>query len=290
MLKSAILKSYSGKNKNAFLLSPNAPFYDSELGIWMNTNILVEQIRRRSIYDYQVIDTLIEQKNEIFILGAQPVHHLFLTTIAVEIYDFAKLKGASSNGALLVLAQASLESGYGVSALKNGDYNLFGVMGKPSKRSTSHGSVKDYSNLGGYKAALTDYFNKIEKNWSHFSSIIAKNTLTADDIDKAFNTGAYYPTDKERHSGKYAYNADKDKSGKNHYGEHLLNQLGYIKKRFRNSLDFQIKSNKNRIIQINNLLLYCLLYTNSGKKNLEQEKTVIIKQNEKFTSILNETI
>jgi hypothetical protein len=289
MLKSAILKSYSGKNKNAFLLSPNAPYYDSELRIWMNTNVLAEQIRRRSVLDYQVIDTLIEQKNEIFILGDQPVHHLFLTTIAVEIYDFAKLKGASSNGALLVLAQASLESGYGSSALKNGDYNLFGVMGKPSKRSTSHGSVKDYSNLGGYKAALTDYFSKIEKNWSYFSTIISKNTITADDIDKAFNTGTYYPTDKERHSGKYAYNADKDKSGKNHYGEYLLKQLRYIKIRFRNSLEFQIKSNKNRIIQINYLLLHSLIITNLGKMNLEKEKTLINIQNVKFTSILNET-
>ena len=52
MLKSAILKSYSGKNKNAFLLSPNAPYYDSELGIWMNTNVLAEQIRRRSVKHY----------------------------------------------------------------------------------------------------------------------------------------------------------------------------------------------------------------------------------------------
>jgi hypothetical protein len=38
------------------------------------------------------------------------MHHQFLTTVAIEIYDAAKVKGASTKGALLVLAQASIST------------------------------------------------------------------------------------------------------------------------------------------------------------------------------------
>ncbi|OXG06469.1 mannosyl-glycoprotein endo-beta-N-acetylglucosaminidase [Flavobacterium araucananum] len=281
--------SSSGKHKNASSLGVKGPQYNRQTGQWENTDKLGAMMQRRSAQGYRVAEDVKDKSLNSAPKKEKPVHHQFLTTIAIDIYDFAKAKGASSKGALLVLAQASLESGYGASAIKNDDYNLFGVMGKPSKRSTSHGTVKDYSTLGGYQAALTDYFNKIDKNWSYFSTIITKDTITADDIDKAFNTGKYYPTEKERHGGKYTYNADKDAAGKNHYGEHLLNQIGDFKKRFKKSLDYQIEVNKERLKEINTLLTNnSLLFTDPGKIKLEDEKRSLISQNEKFNSISNE--
>jgi hypothetical protein len=47
MLKSAILKSYSGKNKNASLLGIKAPSYNSFSEEWEGTNVLSEMINRR---------------------------------------------------------------------------------------------------------------------------------------------------------------------------------------------------------------------------------------------------
>lgn len=281
--------SSSAKQKNANSLGVKGAQYNQKSGQWENTDQLGAMMQRRSAQAYRVAEDVKAKQVSSAPKKEKPVHHLFLTTIAVDIYDFAKAKGASSKGALLVLAQASLESGYGASALKNGDYNLFGVMGQPSKRSTSHGTVKDYSTLGGYQAALTDYFNKINKNWSHFSEIIAKDTITADDIDKAFNTGKYYPTAKERHGGKYAYNADMDSAGNNHYGEHLEKQIGSVKKRFKNSLDYQLEVNKERLKEINTVLTTnSLLFTDPVKTKLEEEKRVLINQNEKFNAISNE--
>ncbi|OXB20371.1 hypothetical protein B0A80_19155 [Flavobacterium tructae] len=281
--------SSSGKHKNASSLGVKGPQYNRQTGQWENTDKVGAMMQRRSPQGNRVAEDVKAKAISAPPKKEKPVHHQFLTTIAVEIYDFAKAKGASSQGALLVLAQASLESGYGASAIKHGDYNLFGVMGKPFKRSTSHGTVKDYSNLGGYQAALTDYFNKIDKNWSHFSSIIKNDTITADDIDKAFNTGTYYPTAKERHGGKYAYNADMDSRGANHYGEHLLKQIGGVKKRFKNSLDFQIEANKERLKEINTILTgNSLLFTDPVKSTLEEEKRQLVIQNEKFNTVSNE--
>lgn len=48
MLKSAILKSYSGNNKNSSLLGIKSPSYDPSLGKWDGTNMLAEMINRRT--------------------------------------------------------------------------------------------------------------------------------------------------------------------------------------------------------------------------------------------------
>lgn len=211
----------------------------------------------------------------------EPVHHEFLTTVGIQIYDFARNKGASVNGALLVFAQASIESGYGKSALEHKDYNLFGVMGKPSKRNTSHGSVKDYSNLGGYEGALTDYFAKIEKIWPGFSDVITKDNFVADDIDKAFNTGNYYPTDKERFNGKYAYNADMV-DGKNRYGSKLMKQLAYTREWFKNSLTYQMEANNKELeFLATDPIPYRTDYINTRREELQN-------QNTKLKSIIDE--
>jgi hypothetical protein len=174
---------------------------------------------------------------------AEPMHYEFCTVVAIEIFDSAKDHGASDKGALFVVSHAALESGWATAALKAGDYNLFGIMtlGTDFKRTTKHGKVKDYSKSGGYKASMADYFAKINLNqWSGLD-LIKKDNFTYDDVDKAFNTGAYYPSDKERFGGKYAYNADMDPNDKkNHYGEHLIKQLKSVKKLMSESLDYKI--------------------------------------------------
>jgi hypothetical protein len=48
MLKSAILKSYSGNNKNSSLLGIKTPSYDASLAKWDGTNMLAEMINRRT--------------------------------------------------------------------------------------------------------------------------------------------------------------------------------------------------------------------------------------------------
>ncbi len=256
-----------------------ARYYDPRISLWLSTDPLQEKYPNVSTYAYCALNPVkfIDPTG----MEGEPVHHEFLITVGIQIYDFAKNKGASINGALLVLAQASIESGYGKSALEHKDYNLFGVMGKPSKRSTSHGSVKDYSNLGGYDGALTDYFAKIEKTWPSFSEVISKDSFTANDIDKAFNTGSYYPTDKERFNGKYAYNADMV-NGKNNYGAKLMKQLAYTRTRFKNSLTYQIEANNKELdFLATDPIPYRTDYIITRREELE-------KENAKLNTIIDE--
>ena len=164
-------------------------------------------------------------------VGSPPSHHHFLITVGIQVYKAAKNNGASYNGAILVLAQASLESRWGQSA-KN-DCNLFGIMaehGEPSKRRTSHGAVKDYSNLGGYEAAMNDYFYKTKKKWPLWSDVLSQSDFTPEDIDKALNTGSYYHSKEDRQNGKYAYCGNLEENGKSHYGESLIKQFSSTKK------------------------------------------------------------
>ncbi|WKL47790.1 hypothetical protein Q1W71_22935 [Flavobacterium pectinovorum] len=280
--------SFLGNNTNDFSFDVKSSYYNWETREWVNQDPIGIMIYERS-EKFQSTNSTFNGEPLTSKID-QPLHHLFLTTIAIEIYDYAKTKGASPMGALIVLAQASLESLYGSDALKNKDYNLFGVMGTPSKRKTTHGSVKDYSNLGGYKAAITDYFNRIEKKWPYFSTVISQNTITADDIDKGLNTGKYYPTPEENFKGKYTYNSDMGKDKKNHYGEIILKQVGDFKKRFVRSLEYQIKQNKKIIGEVNHSAVSINPYINNGAGTtvFNFEMMTLFKQNETFTAILNE--
>lgn len=192
----------------------------------------------------KITSTICTGKQNAEVKPATPMHYKFLSEVALDIYTSAKKHDASEKGALFVIAHAALESGWAKDALKAGDYNLFGMMtlGNDFIRSTKHGKVKDYSKVGGFKASMDDYFQKINSHqWSGFD-LIKKIDFTYDDIDKAFNTGAYYPTKKELHDGKYVYNADIDKNDKkNHYGKFLYNQMSSVKKRMLEALDYRIE-------------------------------------------------
>jgi hypothetical protein len=214
-----------------------------------------------------------------------PIHHKFLTTVGIDIYEEARVHGASPKGALLVLAQATLESGWGQAALKYGDFNLFGVMGTPSKRKTSHGNVKDYSNLGEYKGAVLDFFEKIERTWPNYKDLIKKNNFSSTDVDSALNTGDYFPTDSERLNGKYAYNADLDADGKNKYGKMLIKQMSYVKNRLIESIDYQITQNNIQIDMIDYTLSTIGVLSNNGKSELIKQRQTLINYNYRLTLV-----
>jgi RHS repeat-associated protein len=217
-----------------------------------------------------------------------PIHHTFLTTVAIDIYDAATSKGASAKGALLVMAQAALESGWGKAAITNKDFNLFGMMGMPSKRKTSHGNVKDYSNAGGYKGAINDYFAKIDKTWPDFKDVIKKEVFTSKDVDAAFNTGDSYPTDAERMKGNYAYNADLDKNGKNDYGTVLFKQMENVKTRLIKSIDYQIEQNNIQIKLIDGKLAATGVVSEEGKAAMTAQKKSLTAQNTKLNAVKTE--
>ena len=223
-------------------------YYSSDLSIWLSVDPMSDKYPSLSTYVYCANNPIKLVDPNGMEAAKPPLHHQFLITVGMQVYKAAKKNGASSNGAILVLAQASLESGWGKSAMRYNDYNLFGVMGTPSKRSTTHGPVKDYSNLGGYEAAINDYFKKAKSRWPKWTDVLSQNDFTSEDIDKALNTGSYYPSKEDRQNGKYAYCGDLDENGESHYGESLIKQFSSTKKRFKDSLIYQINANE-KIIQ-----------------------------------------
>lgn len=177
----------------------------------------------------------------------KPLHYEFFTTVAVAIYEAALTKGATKKGAIFVISHASLESGFARSAIRYGDYNLFGQMtrGSDSKRSTSDGKLKDFSGAGGYAGSMAYYFSRINMNQWTGLDLIQKADFKAKDIDEAFNTGHDYPSDKERHGGKYAY--DNNPDTENSYGTKLYRQMGTTKTRMVAALEYKIDSNNAEI-------------------------------------------
>lgn len=191
-----------------------------------------------------------------------------------------------------MVSQVVLESGYGEAAIKYGDYNLFGVMGYPSKRKTDHGSVKDYSESGKFKGAISDYFDGIDTKWPDFIEVIKREDLSYKDVDKAFHTGDYFPTDEQNYNGIYAYNGDTDANDKNNYGDFLVNQMiPGIDKRFMKSLNYQINENNSRISYINTWIIANDLVTEPLTDcqiyDLEMERKELIEQNIKMNNIIN---
>ena len=221
-----------------------------------------------------------------------PLHHTFLTTTAIDIYDEAKSRNATGRGALLIMAQASIESGYGKDAEARGDYNLFGVMTcntcSDYKKTTAHGRIKDYTNKGKYKGSIDDYFDKKVNQWPESETLMKEESFDADDIDKAFYTGKYFEKKAVRNkTGHGSYNADDisadEKTNNNKYGTVLLNQMGYFKKRLIASIDYQVKANTARITEIDTALKD---EKDAGKiKSFNAEKTTLQQQSGKLNAV-----
>jgi RHS repeat-associated protein len=231
--------------------------YDPRIGRWLSVDPKWQQYAEWSPYNF-ALDNPIRLTDADGQGVGEPMHHLFFVTVALDIYDAAKLRGASGRGALLVMAQASIESGYGNDAIKRGDYNLFGVMtnGSDFKAKTSHGRIKDYSNNGQYAGAINDYFDNKGSKWPlFFQQLIKKGDFTSDDVDAALYTGKSYETKTTRNkTGHLSYNADDiskdEKINNNKYGAKLIAQMDFFRARLIASIDYQTNSNNTRLGQI----------------------------------------
>ncbi|SDF49222.1 RHS repeat domain-containing protein [Chitinophaga filiformis] len=267
-----------------------ARIYDPRIGRFLSLDPRSREYPDWSpyVYAYDNPIRLIDDNGE---GPGDPLHHEFLITVALDIYDAAKAKGASGQGALLVMAQASIESLYGKDAIDRGDYNLFGVMtlGSDYKIKNKHGKIKDYSNNGKWKGSIDDYFERKARKWPASDELIKQPAFTSDDIDKAFYTGKYFEFEKERNkTGHGSYNADdteeKTKTNNNNYGSRLIKQMGDFRKRFVGSLDYQINSNNTRIAQIDEMLKAHIWNTETIEK-LNAEKAELTKQNERYEAV-----
>ena len=128
--------------------------------------------------------------------------------------------------------------------------------------------------MGGYEASINDYFNRTDHNWPKWKKVLAQDHFTSDDIDRAFNTGSYFPSEDDQKNGIYAYCGNRDANGKSNYGEDLMKQFVSTKKRFIQSLEYQINKNEEMIRQ-------GIPYSTQYLNRLE-------KDNERYNAILNE--
>ena len=139
-----------------------ARFYDGRLGRWFSVDPLMLNFPSVASFVF-CINSPLSLIDFDGLAPSPPLHFEFFTDVAIQIYNAAKANGASEKGALFVISHAALESGYAQSAIKYGDFNLFGTMtnGNDYKRKTKHGKVKDFSNSGGYIGSMVYYFKHI---------------------------------------------------------------------------------------------------------------------------------
>jgi len=179
-------------------------------------------------------------------------HYTFFTKVAIGIFDAAKAKGVSDAFALLVVAQAGFESGYSDAAVKYNDYNLFSVKGatkSTSKRpeASDGGYFKAYTS---YDEALEAYFENLFSSHYQISEIVGNSSFNSDDLDKAFNTGEYFPDKATRSkTGKGSYGGNSKESVKN-YGTTLFATFQTTKKLFIEALDYKIQTLVNEQVKI----------------------------------------
>ena len=244
-----------------------ARFYDSDIARFLSLDPLASKFPSWSTYNYVMGNpiALIDPNGK---APKPPMHYNYLTTVGLQIFDFAKSKGASSQGALMVLSQAVLESGWDGSS---SNYNLFSIMagkGEPSNGQTSHGRVKDYTNIGGYEASMQDYHSKLASKWPRALDLIKQENITATGIDRAFNTGSYQQSDAERNkTGEYSYCKDCD------YGNDIRNQMNSVKKHMVNALNYGIKA-ADEFISTSNFIL------NGNVANLDYKTEIKVQQHE----------
>lgn len=119
-----------------------------------------------------------------------------------------------------------------------------------------------------------DYFNRTDDKWPKWKDVLAQDYFTSDDIDRALNTGSYYPSTDDQKNGIYAYCGDLDINGESHYGKNLMEQFYSTKKRFIESLEYQINQNEEMIRK-------GIPYSTKYLKRLEED-------NERYNAILNE--
>lgn len=83
----------------------------------------------------------------------------YYITTGVSVYQQAKVNGASPYGALTLLVQSALESGYVLSEASRQN-NFFRIMGGPGNLKTSHGTFQFY---GTIENGINGYFNLLSQ-------------------------------------------------------------------------------------------------------------------------------
>ena len=114
-------------------------------------------------------------------------------------------------------------------------------MGGSSNVKTSHGTLRNYKDI---QAALNDYFSVMEEKWPDAISLYSKNNFSADDINKALNTGVYE---------KYPAYFVKDQAHPEDYGKALVdNMMSSVIKRIIPTIEQLIQENESKIINLQN--------------------------------------
>jgi RHS repeat-associated protein len=158
----------------------------------------------------------------------------FFLNYAVSLYDQAKSRGASTEGALTLVSQLALESGYATNSGALKHKNPYSLM--------PGGKMATFSDYG---SATTAFFNNLDKNWPTAMTALSGD-VTADALDKAYHTGDY-----EKLGGAYM---ERDKVNNYDYGTKILGANSSISRRFIKALDQGIADN-NAIISADSKLI-----------------------------------
>ena len=99
---------------------------------------------------------------------------------------------------------------------------------------------------------MVDYFNKIsDANGYGTTSLLSDESITTDDIDKAFNTADYFPDKKTRYkTGKGSYGGNSKEATKN-YGKNLYATMRTSQRLFVNALNYKIQDLENQLAKTN---------------------------------------
>jgi len=159
----------------------------------------------------------------------------FFLNYAVSLYEQAKSKGASTEGALTLVSQIALESGYATNSGALKHKNPYSLM--------PGGKMATFSDYG---SATTAFFNNLDKNWPTAMTALKGDDISADALDKAYHTGDY-----ESLGGAYM---ERDKVNNYDYGSKILGANSSISRRFIKALDQGIADN-NAIISADSKLI-----------------------------------
>jgi len=205
-------------------------FYDPQIARWTTIDPMSEKYPGWTPYAYCKDNPIAFFDFE----GGDPTpaqYRSFFLNYAISLYQQAKSKGASTAGAMTLVAQIALESGYATNsgALKhNNPYSLM-----------PNGKMADFKD---YNEATKAYFANLEKNWPTAIATLSQSDFSSDDLDKAYHTGKY-----EKSGGAYMV---RDKANNYDYGEKILGANRSVAHRFIKALDQEIASN-DKIISAN---------------------------------------